>query len=84
MGSFSLWQKGKVGDITAGHPPHDYVDYPYIEWYSEANGRVVLELEPHDINVIGTPLPFELAKPVSRRQQGENFAEHLRRIVESL
>ena len=35
---FCLVQRGKSGDITAGRPPRDYVDYPYIEWYAE-NGR---------------------------------------------
>ena len=28
------------------------MDYPYIEWYSEANGRVVLELEPSQLEVV--------------------------------
>jgi hypothetical protein len=32
MRGFSLNQTGKVGDITAGLPLRDYVDYPYIEW----------------------------------------------------
>jgi len=26
--------------------PHDYVDYPYIEWYGDDNGRAVIELAP--------------------------------------
>src|SRR5437879_1173011 len=29
-----------------------YVDYPYIEWYSEENGRVVLELDPLQVEVL--------------------------------
>ena len=41
MDSFSADQKGVVGDMTAGNCC--YVDYPYVEWYSEANGRVVIE-----------------------------------------
>ena len=28
-----------------------YVDYPYIEWYSEPNGRVVLELGPRQVEI---------------------------------
>jgi hypothetical protein len=51
MKGFSCIQKGKAGDITAGLPPQDYVDYPYIEWYSEKNGRVVLELNNDRIEV---------------------------------
>ena len=52
MKDFSAVQKGEVGDITAGLPPYPYVKYPYIEWYSEANGRVVLELEQDQIEII--------------------------------
>lgn len=29
-----------------------YVDYPYLEWYSKGNGRVVLELVPAQVKVI--------------------------------
>ena len=31
---------------------YPYVPYPYIEWYSEANGRVVLELEPEQVEIL--------------------------------
>ena len=48
MDSFAEHQAGKVGDMTAGMPPYDYVrDYAYLEWYDQRNGRVVIELEPH-------------------------------------
>src|SRR2546421_10930117 len=48
MEGFDPQQRGSVGDMTAGFPLagelyYPYVDYPYLEWYSE-NGRVVLEL----------------------------------------
>jgi hypothetical protein len=39
--------------IARGELYYAYVDYPYIEWYSE-NGRVVLELEPSQLEVIGS------------------------------
>jgi len=45
-------QRGEVGDITAGLTPRDYVDYPYIEWYSQLNWRVVLELDPAQVTVV--------------------------------
>ena len=45
MEGFSTVQKGKVGDMTAGRPPADYGEYGYFEWYSESNGRVVIELD---------------------------------------
>ena len=38
--------------IEAGDLYYPYVDYPYIEWYSEANGRVVLELDPSQLTVV--------------------------------
>ena len=46
MENFALKQSGKVGDMTAGLPPADFVaGRVYLEWYSEQNGRVVIELE---------------------------------------
>jgi len=51
----STHQKGEVGDITAGKKVNGkcpYVDYPYIEWYSDRNGRVVLELDTSQIEII--------------------------------
>jgi hypothetical protein len=39
---------------------YPYVDYPYIEWYSEANGRVVLELDPTQVEILdGAAQPRE-------------------------
>ena len=73
MDGFSLKQTGKAGDITAGLPPQDYVDYPYLEWYSDTNGRIVLELDAKRVQVIGTPLPAEQCEPVSREEQRRNL-----------
>jgi hypothetical protein len=36
---------------------YPYVDYPYIEWYSEANGRVVLELAPKQVEILDGGAP---------------------------
>lgn len=58
MEHFASHQTGDAGDITAGRPPRDYVDYPYIEWHSDQNGRVVIELCPGQVNVIGSPIPL--------------------------
>jgi len=52
---FRKLQKGEVGDITAGLPPQNYASYPYIEWYGQENGRVVLELEPEQVEVVEGP-----------------------------
>ena len=38
--------------IEAGDLYHPYVSYPYIEWYSERNGRVVLELDSSQVEVL--------------------------------
>ncbi|MDA2937065.1 hypothetical protein MYX75_02225 [Acidobacteria bacterium AH-259-A15] len=38
--------------IEAGDLYYPYVAYPYIEWFSEANGRVVLELDPSQVEVL--------------------------------
>jgi hypothetical protein len=74
---FALHQTGKVGDITAGLPPQDYTNYPYIEIYSQQNGRIVLELEPVQVEVIGKPIPAIESDPISREQQNRNMAEFL-------
>ena len=39
--------------ITKGDLHYAYVPYPYIEWYSDANGRVVLELEHSQLEIVG-------------------------------
>ena len=77
MEGFSLKQTGKAGDITAGKPPADYADYPYIEWYGDNNGRVVLELDAEQIEVIGKPIPACESDPISRNEQAENMAGFL-------
>jgi len=77
MEGFSSHQTGEVGDITAGLPPADYVSYPYIEWYGDQNGRVVLELEIEQIEVIGKPIPACESYPISREQQNRNMVEFL-------
>ena len=84
MQCFSSNQTGKVGDITAGLPPQDYVAYPYIEWYSDENGRVVLELEPDQIKVIGEPIPAIESDPISRQEQSQNMIDFLRGLTENM
>ena len=84
MQCFSSTQTGKVGDITAGLPPQDCVAYPYIEWYSDENGRVVLELEPDQIKVIGEPIPAIESDPISRQEQSQNMIDFLRGLTENM
>jgi hypothetical protein len=80
MEGFSTFQIGFAGDITAGLPPEDYVDYPYIEWFSDQNGRVVLELEPSELEVIGTPYPWKDEAPNS----AEGQEQHMRGFLKSM
>jgi hypothetical protein len=77
MEGFSTLQKGNVGDMTAGKEPVDYVNYPYFEWYSEDNGRVVLEFEPEQVELLTQPIPACESDPVSRKDQAENMANFL-------
>jgi hypothetical protein len=77
MEGFRSEQVGKVGDITAGRTPVDYVDYPYIEWYSDQNGRVVIELDKDQVEIIGKPIPACESDPVSRQEQANNMAGFL-------
>jgi hypothetical protein len=77
MAGFSPLQTGKVGDITAGLPPQEYTKYPYLEWYAEENGRVVIELSLDQVQVIGRPIPACESDPISREEQQRNMAEFL-------
>ena len=52
MNRFSAVQTGAVGDITAGLPPFPYSRWPYVEWYGRENGRVVLEFEAGEVEVM--------------------------------
>jgi hypothetical protein len=81
---FARHQTGKVGDITAGLPPHDYGSAPYVEIYSEQNGRVVIELEPVQVEVIGTPIPAIESDPISRQEQSRNMAEFLGGLAQQM
>jgi len=93
MQGFSKVQKGNVGDITFGNPVgkdengepiYDYSDYPYIEWYSDDNGRVVLELDKKQVTIIGKPIPARESYPVDREQQGENMHNFMESMGEAL
>lgn len=80
--SGGLWteQKGTAGDITAsrkaqhGDPPYERsnlktVNVLYIEWFSERNGRVVLEAIDYSLSVHGDPLWQLTDEMETERQQ---------------
>jgi hypothetical protein len=52
MDGFALHQTGRVGNMTAGMPPADWTPYPYFEWFSDVNERVVLDPEPYQVHVV--------------------------------
>jgi hypothetical protein len=84
MDGLAQHQTGKVGDITAGLPPHDYGHEPYVEWYGVDNGRVVIEPEPNRIAIIGSPIPFIESDPISRTEQRQNMAEFLGEMAKAV
>ena len=52
-------------------PFYPYVDHTFIEWFSYSNGRVVLELEPSQVEVIDRKLrwfDWRRSKDVVRRE----------------
>ena len=64
--------------MTAGREPADYVKgYGYFEWYGEDNGRVVIELEPDQVEILTQPIPACESDPLSRKKQAENMANFL-------
>jgi len=93
MSCFSIKQTGETGDITAGKPTgknedgkntFEYVKYPYIEWYGNENGRVVLELDDRDIEIIGNPIPVMESFPIDRQKEGNKMMSFLQGMCEGL
>lgn len=84
MRDFSLVQTGDVGDMTAGDPPRDYVGYPYLEFYSNENGRAVIELERQQVQVIGKPIPACESDPISREEQHQHMTNFLADLGKSM
>ena len=84
MEGFAQRQRGEVGDMTAGQEPVDYVGYPYFEWYGELNGRIVLELDRRQIEVIGKPVPYRQSKPISREEQNRKLVDFLGGLAQGL
>lgn len=82
--AFESLQTGVVGDITVGLPPHDYGQSPYIEFYGDQNGRVVVELSPDQIEIIGKPIPWQESDPIDRKQQGQNMMTFIAGLVGSV
>ena len=84
MKGFAQHQTGKVGDMTAGLPPRDYVDYCYLEWFSKKNGRIVIELDQDKVKLATKPIPACKTKPISRDEQARNMAEFLAGLAKAV
>lgn len=93
MGCFSILQTGKAGDITSGNPSgtdadgkptYEYVKYGYIEWYSDDNGRCVLELESSQIEILSKPIPTCESDPIDRQEQHENMMQFINNVCSEL
>jgi hypothetical protein len=78
---FSPRQTGKAGDMTAGYPPLDCRYGPWFEWYSEQNGRVLLEPVPRELTIYGRRLPVDQCEPISREAQERLYADFLRQAA---
>ena len=55
-----------------------------MEWFSNENGRVVIELEPVQIEVIVTPIPAIESDPIAREEQNRNMAEFLGGLAQEM
>ncbi len=84
MEGFEAHQTGEVGDMTAGGPPVDYVATPYFEWFGRENGRVVLELDRAQVQIIGRPIPACESDPISREEQARNMANFLAEVSQEV
>jgi hypothetical protein len=82
MEGFSETQTGRVGDMTAGLPPHDYGKDIYFEWYGDDNGRVVLELAPGSVEVLTPPIPWIESDPRSPAQSHQQLHEYMEELGE--
>ncbi len=73
--------------ITAGELYYPYVQYPYLEWYSD-NGRVVLELDPSHITVIRPEIPPTKKSPQElardRKDRAKSFGNFMTGMVQDL
>ena len=83
MEGFASVQRGNVGDMTAGLPPYDYTPegYAYFEWYGNENGRVVIELDTEQVEILTQPIPVIESDPIDRKKQAENMAGFLCEIA---
>ena len=82
------WSERYRTHIEAEDLFYPYVQYPYIEWYSEKNGRVVLELDSSQVEIVKgnsalkEKTPAELHEDEQRRDKA--FGSFFQGMGESL
>ena len=88
-GQRQKWAEHYRERIEAGELCYPYVSYPYIEWYSDANGRVVLELDPSQVEILDQGVipprdktPKELVKDDKKREKA--MADFMSGMVKEL
>lgn len=74
MDTMHASQRGKVGDMTA-----DNNAWVYIEWYSDRNGRVVLNFPQENAEVLGEHV--DLSKLPPRKSHPEAFNQYMRELA---
>ena len=85
MEGFAQHQTGSVGDMTAGLLPYDYTkNEAYFEWYGAENGRVVIEIQQHEVELLSKPIPVCESDPISRVEQNQNMAKFLGGLAEAV
>lgn len=91
MEAFAQNQTGDTGDITSGLPTgkndigentYDYGKSPYIEWYGDDNGRVVIEMDK--VEIVGTPIPVIESDPIDRQKQNNLMMGFMSGICQGL
>ena len=74
--------------IDANELFYPYVAYPYIEWYSDVNGRVVLELDPSQVEVLDEIVSVKEKTPAEfvkdERKRSEAMGTYISGMLEQL
>ena len=74
-----------TANVESGNLYYAYVQYPYIEWYAD-NGRVVLELDPSQVDVLedGAPIPRDISAEQLRANDAERESVFVMRLAKTL
>ena len=74
-----------AANVKSGNLYYAYVQYPYIEWYAD-NGRVVLELDPSQVDVLedGAPIPRDISAEQLRANESERESVFVMRLAKTL